>query len=109
MSAPQAGSGVADIIRVLVYANVRAENAEAFEEAFSEVSSRVKGTPGHVSDELLRDAEDPDTYILLGQWRTREAFLEWENDPIHREATTPMRPYWSVTERRIFEVAVQPV
>ncbi|HLQ61278.1 MAG TPA: antibiotic biosynthesis monooxygenase family protein [Candidatus Acidoferrales bacterium] len=94
------------MVRVLVFATVKPENGEAFEAAFAEVSARVRGTPGHVTDELLRDPGRPGNYILLSQWMSKDAFLAWEMDPIHRATTTPMRPYWVTVERRIFEVAV---
>jgi len=91
----------------MVFATVKPENGELFEAAFADVSARVRGTPGHITDELLRDPERPGTYILMGTWQSREAFLAWEDDPVHRETTTPMRPYWLTVERRIYEVAVR--
>lgn len=98
--------------RVMVYARIDRGNEEAFEAAYAEVTAKVKGTEGHIADELLRQAEPPDesdgprTYILLSEWESKEAFLAWENDPIHMATTTPMRPYWSGRVKRIvFDVA----
>ena len=91
--------------RVMVSALVAEEHVEAFEHAYAEVTGHVAGTRGHISDELLRDRTQPGRYILLSEWDSVEDFLAWENRPIHRETTTPMRPYWSVIERSIFEVA----
>jgi hypothetical protein len=35
-----------------------------------------------------------------------EAFLAWEDAPIHRQTTTPMRPHWAgAIDRRMYEVA----
>lgn len=93
--------------RVMVFARVDTENRPAFEEAFAAVSRTVRGTPGHITDELLRSDDDPGAYILLSEWESREAFLAWEDAPVHREATTPMRPFWQGrVERRIYETAV---
>jgi len=42
----------------------------------------------------------------LSEWESREAFLEWERDPVHMQTTTPMRPYWSGrVQRKIYDVA----
>jgi heme-degrading monooxygenase HmoA len=93
--------------RVMVFARIGPDDRPAFEEAFATVSARVHGTPGHVRDELLRSDDDPGTYVLLSEWESREAFLAWEDAPVHREATTPMRPFWlGRVERRIYETAV---
>ena len=62
-------------VRVMVLAHIRDEDAEAFEAAFAEVTRRVRGTPGHRGDELLRSASEPGCYILLSEWESREAFV----------------------------------
>ena len=85
----------------------RLEDSSAFEAAFAQVSESVKGTPGHIKDELLRDSTEPGSYILMAEWNSREEFLSWEQMPIHMQKTLPMRPYWKgVGERKIFEVGV---
>jgi heme-degrading monooxygenase HmoA len=112
------------MIRVMVFARVKPGAEKEFEAAFAEVTSKVKGTPGHISDELLRESTgsdimpgaEPDAgpddgttpYILLSEWESREAFLGWERDPIHMQTTTPMRPHWAGrVQRKIYDVAVR--
>jgi heme-degrading monooxygenase HmoA len=92
--------------RVLVFAKIRPEEEAKFEAAYQQVTRKVKGTPGHLRDELLRDADEPGSYILLSEWENKEAFLAWENAPIHKQTTTPMRPFWAGrVERRIYDIA----
>ncbi|MFE2286219.1 antibiotic biosynthesis monooxygenase family protein [Streptomyces sp. NPDC059443] len=93
-------------VRIMVSARVQEKDQEAFEEAYRQVTAVVKGTPGHLRDELLRDAEQPGRYILLAEWESEEAFRTWEDAPSHREMAAPMFPYWSggEIERRIFDL-----
>jgi len=92
--------------RMMVFATIKDGENEGFEAAYLEVTRKVQGTPGHISDELLRSDEDPNKYILLSEWESKEAFLAWEDAPIHMGTTTPMRPYWAGrVERKIYEVA----
>ncbi|MCX5126143.1 antibiotic biosynthesis monooxygenase [Streptomyces sp. NBC_00347] len=93
-------------VRVMVSARVEEKDQGAFEEAYRQVTSVVRGTPGHLRDELLRDAEQPGRYILLAEWESEEAFRTWEDAPSHREMAAPMFPYWSGgdIERRIFDL-----
>jgi heme-degrading monooxygenase HmoA len=94
--------------RVMVFARIGPGDRPAFETAFATVSAQVSGTPGHVRDELLRSDDDPGAYVLLSEWESREAFLAWEDAPVHRAATTPMRPFWQGrVERLIYETAVK--
>src|SRR5919199_562980 len=77
--------------RVMVFAKINRGDEEAFEAAYAQVTANVKGTPGHIADELLRRNEPPDgeseprTYVLLSEWESKEAFLAWENAPAHTE------------------------
>jgi heme oxygenase (mycobilin-producing) len=92
--------------RVMVFANIGPDDGPAFEEAYATVSGRVRGTPGHVRDELLRCDDEPGSYILLSEWESRAAFIAWEDAPVHRAATTPLRPFWQGrVERRIYETS----
>ncbi|WP_433203167.1 antibiotic biosynthesis monooxygenase family protein [Nocardia sp. CA-107356] len=86
--------------RVMVRARIRAGEEAAFEAAYAQVTAQVAGTPGHIRDELLRPCADDDHYILLSEWTDEAAFLAWEDAPIHRQTTTPMRPYWAGRVRR---------
>lgn len=91
--------------RVMVFAEIQKGREAAFESAYRTVTAAVSGTPGHIRDELLRDPEYPGHYILLSEWESAEAFRAWEDAPIHRELTTPMRPYWAGrVKRTIFDV-----
>ena len=94
------------VARVMVFADIREGEEDNFIEAYKGVTAKVKGTPGHIRDELLRQDGVTGRFILLSEWETKEAFLAWENDPIHMNTTTPMRPYWAGrVERNIYEVA----
>jgi heme-degrading monooxygenase HmoA len=90
----------------MVFAKIKPGEEQAFEAAYAEVTRKVKGTPGHLRDELLRRTDQPDSYVLLSEWESQEKFLAWEDAPIHRQTTTPMRPHWAGSvERVIFDIA----
>jgi heme-degrading monooxygenase HmoA len=92
---------------VMVSAKIKPGTAQEFEKAFEVVRAKVSGTPGHLGDQLLRHTEEPDSYTLLGHWESAEKFLEWEDAPIHREMTVPLRAYWAgMVKRTMYEVPV---
>jgi heme oxygenase (mycobilin-producing) len=98
--------------RVMVFAKINRGDEQAFEAAYAQVTANVKGTEGHIGDELLRRAEPPDpeseprSYILLSEWESKEAFLAWEESVAHVAKRSPMHPYWAgKVERIIFDVA----
>lgn len=92
---------------VTVAAKIKPGTGPQFEQAFAGVRATVKGTEGHVADRLLRDTSEEDRYVLLGTWESMEKFLAWEDAPIHREMTVPLRPFWAgPVQRTVYEVAV---
>lgn len=93
-------------VRIMVHATIRAEDRDAFEQAYRQVTEVVRGTPGHLADELLRDAGEPGKYTLLAEWESEEAFRAWEDQPAHREMAKPMYPYWAGggIVRKIYDV-----
>lgn len=103
--------------RVMVFAKIKREDADAFEAAYAQVTANVQGTAGHIRDELLRRREpadpegEPLSYILLSEWQSSDAFLTWEESTAHIAKRSPMHPYWAGTnERIIYDVAhtIQP-
>lgn len=93
-------------VRVMVHATIKPEHEEAFEQAYLQVTETVRGTPGHLRDQLLRGTEGDGSYVLLAEWESEEAFREWEDDPSHRQMAAPMYPYWADggIVRRIYQV-----
>ncbi len=92
-------------VRIMVHAKVAEADYPAFQTEYRAVTSKVKGTPGHIRDELLRATDGSEAIILLSEWESRERFLAWEDAPIHRQTTGGLRPYWSGSiDRVIYEV-----
>ncbi len=93
-------------VRVMVFGTLQhAEEREAFEATISVVSNTIRGTSGYVKDELLRDPGDPTSYIMMSEWASREAFLDWEQSSIHKQNTNPLRAYWRAeTKFKMYEV-----
>ncbi|WP_052709166.1 MULTISPECIES: antibiotic biosynthesis monooxygenase family protein [unclassified Streptomyces] len=92
-------------VRVVITATIDPAHHEAFERAYLEVTAKVQGTPGHLRDELLRDAAVPDRYCLLAEWESEALFRAWADDPAHIAQSAAMYPYWADTfQRRIYDV-----
>jgi heme-degrading monooxygenase HmoA len=102
-------------VRVMVFASVDADRADGFERAFTEVRATMAGTPGLLTDELLREPGEIEVgeggavvrYVMLSEWASEQEFRAWEEGGDHRDTSAPMRPYWSgAFDRRVYAVAV---
>ncbi len=95
-------------IRVAVKVTVAAGREEAYERAYRKVAERMRGTPGHTREELLREVGTT-TYHLFAEWESEAAFNAWADDPAHMEQTAPLLPYLLESfERTTFEIVARP-
>lgn len=84
-------------IRVIISGHLKkAEERDLFEATFEEVSrTLLKSTLGIISDELVRDARDPMTYLLLSEWEDREQLAAWQATNIHEKPLASILRYWT--------------
>jgi heme-degrading monooxygenase HmoA len=62
-----------------------------FEQAWREIAEEVRGTPGNVRQALLRDPEDPRTFVVTSDWESREAFRDFEQSEEQDRLTARLR------------------
>ena len=69
------------------------ENAAAFEEAFARGHQHIAKSPGYLWGRLVRQVENPGTYLLLVGWETLEShmagFRESDLFPLWRAEVGP--------------------
>jgi 2-polyprenyl-6-methoxyphenol hydroxylase-like FAD-dependent oxidoreductase/heme-degrading monooxygenase HmoA len=98
-------------VRVQVTITVAPGEEAAYERAYAKVAERMRGTPGHVREELLREP-GTSTYHLFAEWENEDVFNAWADDPAHLEQTAPMLPYilqsFSRTTHHIVARPVEP-
>ena len=94
-------------VRVMLSVKVAPEDRDGFERAYLAVTEALRATAGHLRDELLRDAEDGVSYILLAEWSDEALFRAWVEKPEHRQLSAPLVPYLvkGDFDRRVFHVA----
>ena len=95
-------------IRVVVTVSVAEGQEDAYERAYAKVAERMRGTRGHVREELLRES-GTSTYHLFAEWENEKAFHAWADDPSHMDQTAPLLPYLLESfERKIHQIVVRP-
>jgi heme-degrading monooxygenase HmoA len=92
---------------MLLFASIHPDQENAFETAFAEVRRTVATVPGHLNDELLRERDERGRYVLVSDWESRDACLEWLRSPDHEAMTGPVQPYFARrSDLRFYDVKV---
>ena len=79
--------------------NIRAESRELFEVAFPKAARIPAAVDGYISHQLQCSVENPNRYLLLVEWQTREHYVvgfrgspqyqEWRKALHHFLSTAP--------------------
>ncbi|MBB5872847.1 2-polyprenyl-6-methoxyphenol hydroxylase-like FAD-dependent oxidoreductase/heme-degrading monooxygenase HmoA [Allocatelliglobosispora scoriae] len=95
-------------IRVVVTITVAEGEEDAYEQAYRKVAERMRGTPGHIREELLREP-GTSTYHLFAEWESEEVFNAWADDPSHLDKTAPILPYLLASfSRKTYHIVTRP-
>lgn len=89
-------------VRVLLYHSTN--DVAGIEAAYHQVSERLAGVPGLLSNELLRSVSEPDGFVVLSRWRGMDEFRAWERGPEHVRQTASLRPFRDTRMSRPFGI-----
>ena len=96
--------------RVLISMTVKPGAGDDFVAAYQIVRPRVATVEGYHGEELLADQTDPNRFLLVSLWESKDVFLKWQKAPVHVEMTREMHPYFAKSsDIRYYEVKVGPV
>lgn len=87
------------MIRVLIERRL-IEQVDTFaHDTFRELRQEAIKKPGYISGETLRDANDPNHYIVISSWQTKEDWYAWANSEERRRADEYFRAALSEPEK----------
>ncbi len=73
--------------------SVQDHHSAQFERDLHEALEIARGKPGFRWAQLVRDVEDPTTYIVLSEWRDRGGIEALEADPLYRRILEAEAPF----------------
>jgi 2-polyprenyl-6-methoxyphenol hydroxylase-like FAD-dependent oxidoreductase/heme-degrading monooxygenase HmoA len=95
-------------VRVDITTTVAPGEEEAFERAYAHTTERLRGTPGLIREELLKEP-DASIYHIFAEWESERDFTNWVDDPSHADQSAALIRWLSVDfQRRLFEIRYRP-
>ncbi|MEJ3750554.1 antibiotic biosynthesis monooxygenase [Actinomycetes bacterium KLBMP 9797] len=90
--------------RVLIWHRAPADDPDAVEKAYDQISRHLAGTPGLLGNELLRATDDGGRLLVMSEWESLAAFQTWEQGTRHKQTTSPLRSYQDRERTPFFEI-----
>lgn len=79
------------MVRATLYMKVKDGRGSDFEREWIAIADEVRKVPGNIRQALSRDPEDPDSFVVTSDWRTREEFGKFERSSEQDDLTAPIR------------------
>jgi heme-degrading monooxygenase HmoA len=79
------------VIRAMLYIKIRPGSEDEFEQVWRSIAEQVRREPGNVRQALLRDPDDPTSFVVASDWESRDAFTRFERSPEQDDLTAPLR------------------
>jgi heme-degrading monooxygenase HmoA len=79
------------MVRATLYMKVKDGRGSDFEREWLAIADEVRKVPGNIRQALSRDPEDPDSFVVTSDWRTREEFGKFERSSEQDDLTAPIR------------------
>lgn len=79
------------MVRTTLYMKVKAGREADFERAWRAIAEKVRLAPGSVRQALLRDPQDPASFVITSDWESRELFHQFERSQEQDALTAPLR------------------
>lgn len=94
------------MIRAILHMKVRPGAEEEFVRAFSAIAETVRDHPGSVRQTLVRDPEDPRSFVVMTDWVSRDAFTGFEQSAAQDELTAPLRALRESSRMAVYDVVL---
>jgi heme-degrading monooxygenase HmoA len=76
------------MLTIGLYYDVLPDKAKEFEAKFFQVLDLMKGMAGHEESFLYRRVDDQNSYAIIGEWDTQEAFMAFVRSDAFKAVTT---------------------
>ncbi len=94
------------MVRMTLYMKVKPGREADFERAWRAVAEKVRLLPGNLRQALLRDWQNPSSFVLTSDWESRETFHRFERSPEQDALTAPLRELRESARMTVHDVLV---
>ena len=91
------------MVRTVLKMRVREGCERPFEDVWAEVAPRVREYPGLLGQSLLREKDQPRTYMIMADWETAEHLRAFEESPVRQALSAALTPLREAAQKTVLD------
>ena len=93
-----------DFVRTILQMRAQEGSEQAFERALSQAMDEITRVPGNLRQDLVRDADDPRTFLIISDWADRTALDQFGRSGRRDQILSAVRDMRESAERHTYEI-----
>jgi len=91
------------MVKVLVERKIAGKNVSEIVRLLRQLRVQAMQQPGYISGETLHAVDDPNFYLVISTWESKEQWQDWLGNPVRQELAAEIDAFLeSPTHLRVF-------
>jgi heme-degrading monooxygenase HmoA len=91
------------VIRTVLKMRVREGCEGAFEHAWAEAAPKIREYAGLLGQSLLRESDQPRTYLIMADWDSHAHLQAFEHSPVRRALSAALTPLREAAQKTVLD------
>lgn len=95
------------MVKTVLSIDVRPGRGPEFEKAWAALAASISYCPGNLGQALMREAGQPDRYLITSDWHNVQALRAFEASDERREMSTALEPLRDSATKTVFDIVTE--
>jgi quinol monooxygenase YgiN len=91
------------MVRTVLKMRVREGCERSFEDVWAEAAPKIRQYAGLLGQSLLREKDQPRTYVIMADWETIDHLDAFENSPVRRALSAALTPLREAAQKTVLD------
>jgi quinol monooxygenase YgiN len=91
------------VIRTVLKMRVREGCEGAFEDVWADAAPKIREYPGLLGQSLLREQDQPRTYLIMADWESPAHLDAFEHSPVRQALSAALTPLREAAQKTVLD------
>jgi heme-degrading monooxygenase HmoA len=91
------------MVRTVLKMRVREGCEQSFEEVWAQAAPEISRYPGHLGQFLMREQDEPRTYVIMADWESARHLDDFEHSPVRQALSAKLTPLREFAQKTVLD------